>query len=85
MRSQQSSALVFGTKFRQAKQADFTAMLRSRLPKLDHLMVVSGNFDVGKRVLDFFVSQLPTASVTQGHVFSGGLPTSSWVEGVTSF
>ncbi len=56
----------------QAREAHFTSILRSRIQKLDHLTVVSGGVHEGKKVLDYFVSQVPRAAGANAHVCSGG-------------
>jgi len=57
----------------QAREAHFLELLRSNLSKLAHLMVVCGNHEAGKKVIDYFIQQVgPNAATAKGYISAGG-------------
>ncbi len=57
----------------QAREAHFLELLRSNLSNLSHLMVVCGNSEAGKKVIDYFIQQVgPNAATAKGYISTGG-------------
>jgi len=57
----------------QAREAHFIELLKSNLPTVKHIMVVSESFHSAKSNLDYFIQQIgPKAAGVSGHLKPGG-------------